>query len=125
MAKLTYFIPDQQYFTIGEASRVTQVPAFTLRYWEGEFSLLRPVRRESGHRRYTRKDIESVFRIKELLYQKRFTLAGAKKVLADEARRTAKPTDGAAAPAGTPDAPLVRELKREVRELLAEIAPPA
>ena len=121
MPKLSYFIPDQQFFTIGEASRVTQVPAFTLRYWESEFALLRPVRRESGHRRYTRRDLENIFRIKELLYQKRFTLAGAKRVLADEARRASKPAEG---PEPAVDAQLVRDLKREVRDMLADIAPP-
>ncbi len=119
MAKLSYFIPDQQFFTIGEASRVTQVPAYTLRYWEAEFALLRPTRRTSGHRRYTRRDLENVFRIKELLYQKRLTLAGAKKSLAEENRRAAQPSAAAG-----PDLSLVRELKREVRDLLSEIAPP-
>lgn len=80
-------LPDKEYFSIGEVSEATQVPPYVLRYWEGEFKLLRPVRRESGHRKYGRKDVETVFKIKELLYAKGFTIAGAKKFLVQENRK--------------------------------------
>ena len=56
-------IPDKQYFTIGEISRITQVPQYTLRYWENEFKLLRPARKSSGQRRYHKEDVELVIEI--------------------------------------------------------------
>lgn len=80
-------LPEREYFSIGEVSQITQVPAYVLRYWESEFKLLRPSRRESGHRKYNQKDIQSILRIKELLYSKRFTIAGAKKFLLSESRK--------------------------------------
>ncbi len=71
----------KDYFTIGEVSRKTGIPEYTLRYWESRFRLLRPVRRESGHRRFTKKDIETILAIKDLVFRRNFTLAGAKKML--------------------------------------------
>ena len=70
--------------TIGEISEQTDVPAYTLRYWESEFKLLRPLRRESGQRRYTQSDLHTVEKIKKLLYEKKYSIAGAKKQLMQE-----------------------------------------
>ncbi|OGR82015.1 MAG: hypothetical protein A2902_02310 [Elusimicrobia bacterium RIFCSPLOWO2_01_FULL_64_13] len=81
--------PDKEYFSIGEASRLTQIRPYVLRYWESEFHLLRPSRRESGQRKFSRKDIETILKIKDLLYVKRYTISGAKKTLLDD--RRAKP----------------------------------
>jgi DNA-binding transcriptional MerR regulator len=78
--------PDKEFFSIGETSEITQVAPYVLRYWESEFKLLRPTRRESGQRRYSRKDLELILKIKDLLYGKRFTIPGAKKFLAEEKR---------------------------------------
>jgi len=75
------YIPAKKYFTIKETSQITKVPAHVLRYWEKEFQLLRPIRRESGQRRYTSEHIHLIEEIKELLYKKKFTIAGAKKEL--------------------------------------------
>jgi DNA-binding transcriptional MerR regulator len=81
------FLPeDREYFSIGEASRLTQVKPYVLRYWESEFNLLRPSRRESGQRKYSRGDVETILKIKDLLYAKRFTISGAKKALLREKR---------------------------------------
>lgn len=80
-------LPDKEYFSISEVSDLTQVRPYVLRYWESEFKLLRPTRRESGHRKYSRKDVETVFKIKELLYERRFKIEGAKKYLLQENRR--------------------------------------
>jgi len=77
-------IPEKNFFSIGEASKITGVRTYVLRYWESEFKLLRPARRESGHRKYTRKDLELIAEIKELLYEKKFSIAGAKKYLLEE-----------------------------------------
>src|SRR3989338_4707326 len=80
-------LPEKEYFSIGETSRITGVKPYILRYWEREFSLLRPLCRTSGHRKFTRRDLESIQRIRELLYDRRFTVAGAKKHLKSEVRR--------------------------------------
>jgi DNA-binding transcriptional MerR regulator len=79
-------IPDKEFFSIGEVSKIVQVQPYVLRYWESEFNLLRPARRNSGQRKYVRKDIENAFQIKDLLYTRRFTIAGAKKYLQGDRR---------------------------------------
>lgn len=81
------FPPEKEFFSIGEVSRITGVKPYILRYWESVFGLLRPARRESGQRRFSRRDVETIGRIRELLYEKRFTIEGAKKHLRQEARR--------------------------------------
>jgi DNA-binding transcriptional MerR regulator len=78
-------IPEKSLFRIGEVSRLTATKAFVLRYWESEFPTLQPVKSPSGHRLYRREDIETVFEIKRLLYEEGFTIAGARKHLADHA----------------------------------------
>ncbi len=81
---------EQEYFSIGKVSAITQIPPYVLRYWESEFNLLRPNRRESGHRKYSRKDVENVLKIKDLLYTKKFTIQGAKKALVHDGRKPAE-----------------------------------
>jgi DNA-binding transcriptional MerR regulator len=71
-------IPAKQYFTIGEASKLCDVKPHVLRYWEQEFSQLRPVTRKGDRRYYQQKDIKLVRLIRELLYIKGYTIAGAK-----------------------------------------------
>src|SRR5277367_2603486 len=77
-------IPQKTLFRIGEVSRLTDTKAFVLRFWETEFPSLQPVKSPSGHRLYRREDIETVFQIKRLLYEQGFTIAGARKHLADQ-----------------------------------------
>ena len=79
-------IPDKLYFRIGEVSELTRTKAFVLRYWETEFSSLRPVKSKSGHRLYRRKDVELVFQIRRLLYEKGFTIEGARRYLASNGK---------------------------------------
>jgi len=74
-------IPDKHYFTIGEVSSICSVPAHVLRYWEQEFEDLTPVRRRGKRRYYTRENVELVTRIMNLLYEKNFTINGARKQL--------------------------------------------
>ena len=76
--------PEERLFRIGEVSRLTGVKAFVLRYWEQEIPTLQPVKTPTGHRLYRRADIDCVFEIKRLLYDEGFTLAGARKHLAEE-----------------------------------------
>src|SRR5580704_5717167 len=82
-AQTTREIPEKSLFRIGEVSRLTSTKAFVLRFWETEFPSLQPVKSPSGHRLYRREDIETVFQIKRLLYEKGFTIAGARKYLAE------------------------------------------
>jgi DNA-binding transcriptional MerR regulator len=76
-------IPDKLYFRIGEVSRLTGVKQYVLRYWESEFPGLGPKKSGTGHRLYRRKDVELLLEIKHLLYEKRFTIEGARKWLDD------------------------------------------
>lgn len=80
-------LPPQTYFSIREVSQLTGVKSYVIRYWETQFGALRPARRESGQRKFTQKDVDTIQKIKSLLYEKRFTIAGAKRFLKDETRR--------------------------------------
>jgi DNA-binding transcriptional MerR regulator len=79
-------IPDKLYFKIGEVSELLGVEAYVLRYWESEFPVLSPKKSGTGHRLYRRKDVELLLRIKHLLYEKRFTIEGARQSLHSEAK---------------------------------------
>ena len=74
-------IPDKLFFRIGEVCKIVDIEPFVLRFWETEFPNLAPEKSKSGHRVYKRKDIEKVLRIKELLYERGYTIAGARKQL--------------------------------------------
>jgi DNA-binding transcriptional MerR regulator len=74
-------IPDKLYFRIGEVSKIAGLPTYVLRFWETEFSKIRPKRTSSGQRLYTRNDIELILKIKSLLYEKKFTIQGARQHL--------------------------------------------
>ena len=74
-------LEQQDYFSIGDVKRITGVPEYSVRYWESEFSLIRPVRLPSGHRRYSKEDIYTILKIKDLIYKHKLTLEGAKKQL--------------------------------------------
>src|SRR3982751_1495845 len=86
---LDALLPPQTYFSIGEVSRLTLVKPYVIRYWESQFGALRPPRRDSGQRKFTKKEVDTILRIKELLHDKRYTIAGAKRVLQHDARRGA------------------------------------
>ena len=75
-------LEQKEYFSIGDVKRITGVPEYSVRYWEAEFGLIRPIRLESGHRRYTKEDVYTILRIKGLIYKHKLTLEGAKKQLA-------------------------------------------
>lgn len=79
-------IPDKLYFKIGEVSDLLGVEPYVLRYWETEFPVLSPKKSGTGHRLYRRKDVELLLRIKHLLYEKRFTIEGARQTLQTEIR---------------------------------------
>jgi DNA-binding transcriptional MerR regulator len=123
-------IPNKLFFKIGEVCEITDTQPYVLRYWESEFPALAPAKNTSGQRIYRRRDIETVLRIKQLLYEEGFTIAGAKKRLEMEmAGRTPTPSsappggnggDGASASgAGGSDA--TKKALHEIRDQLREI----
>jgi DNA-binding transcriptional MerR regulator len=88
-------LPDKLYFKIGEAATIVGVKPYVLRYWESEFSVIRPTKTGSRHRLYRRRDVETLLQIKRLLHDERFTIEGARKrlrTLQRQARREAEPS---------------------------------
>ena len=83
-------IPEKLFFKIGEVCELAGVQAHVLRYWESEFSMLAPQKNRAGQRVYRKRDVEMALRIKELLYEDQYTIAGAKKRLANDLRGGAK-----------------------------------
>src|SRR3989440_5546391 len=83
-------IPEKLFFKIGEVCDITGVQAHVLRYWESEFPMLAPQKNRAGQRTYRKRDVEMVLRIKELLYEDQYTIAGAKKKLTNELRGASK-----------------------------------
>jgi DNA-binding transcriptional MerR regulator len=74
-------IPDKLYFKIGEVSDIADIPAYVLRFWESEFKRINPKRTASGQRLYRRSDIDLILKIKDLLYNRKFTIQGARRYL--------------------------------------------
>ncbi len=111
-------IPDKLYFKIGEVSELLGVEAYVLRYWESEFPVLSPKKSGTGHRLYRRKDVELLLRIKHLLYEKRFTIEGARQSLQSEAKapKPARVPKRVQAELFSED-PLP-EIRRELRDIL-------
>src|SRR6478752_6209115 len=74
-------IPDKLYFRIGEVAKLCDLPAYVLRFWETEFPQLSPKKSSKGQRLYRQRDVEHLVRIKKLLYEEGFTIAGARQHL--------------------------------------------
>src|SRR5437667_11531623 len=108
-------IPEKLYFRIGEVSRLCQLPAYVLRFWESEFPQLKPVKSSTGQRMYRRRDVESVLRIKKLLYEDGFTIAGARGQLREEIKSE---RDQSALPFPMRSSLNVAHLRHELREIL-------
>jgi DNA-binding transcriptional MerR regulator len=84
-------IPQKLFFRIGEVCDLIKVQPHVLRYWETEFPMLAPQKNRAGQRVYRRKDVEMVLRIRDLLYEEKFTIAGARKRLAEENKKGGAP----------------------------------
>ena len=114
-------IPNKLYFRIGEVAKLAGIKPYVLRFWESEFPGLGPKKSGTGHRLYRRKDVELVLEIKRLLYEKRFTIEGARKVL-----DSSKPKREGIKPVATrrqgelfsATATLYQELRRELKNIL-------
>jgi len=123
-----YEIPDKLYFRIGEVARLAGIKPYVLRFWETEFPSLGPRKSGTGHRLYRRKDVELVLEIKRLLYEKRYTIEGARKSMETRGKgeAAARPTKVAskAKPQPVHQADLFAEtpalfetVRKELREL--------
>jgi DNA-binding transcriptional MerR regulator len=124
-------IPDKLYFRIGEVAKLAGIKPYVLRFWESEFPNLGPKKSGTGHRLYRRKDVELVLEIKRLLYEKRYTIEGARKMLEAKPKRT---EPSAKSIALTPrqqgelfspgNAAFFQELRRELAEILDLLSHP-
>lgn len=98
MTKSTSEVPGKLFYKIGEVCEITDTQPYVLRFWESEFPQLAPKKNRSGQRVYRKKDIDTVLRIKQLLYEEEYTIAGARKKLDEDSRSTkgkaAADTDG-------------------------------
>jgi len=114
-------IPDKPFFKIGEAARLCALKPFVLRYWETEFHSIRPQKTRSGQRLYRRQDIELLLRIRHLLYEERFTIAGARTRLRELGHDETAPP-----PLPPPEVSLetMRKIKQAVIELIGLVEEP-
>jgi len=108
-------IPDKLYFRIGEVASLCHLPAYVLRFWESEFPQLKPVKSGTGQRMYRRRDVESVLRIKRLLYEQGFTIAGARQHMREE---TKADKTQSAIPFPSQSAPELQNIRQGLREIL-------
>ena len=130
-------IPNKLFFKIGEVCEITDTQPYVLRYWESEFPALAPAKNSSGQRIYRRKDIETVLRIKQLLYEEGFTIAGREEAArgrdgrarpdalrdGEPARDRRRPTSSRGARAADADPPTTRarccvEVREQLRGML-------
>src|SRR5215472_9416196 len=114
-------LPPKLYFRIGEVAELVGVEPHVLRYWEREFRSIRPTKSARGQRVYSRRDVESLMRVRELLYSEGFTIAGAKKRLqhgaeADKPDASEPPSDD-----GRRTRETLLALRAEIEAFLAEL----
>ena len=120
-------IPNKLYFRIGEVAKLAGIKPYVLRFWETEFPALGPKKSGTGHRLYRRKDVELVLEIKRLLYEKRYTIEGARKTLTvkpkkETAKAARNPHEQGQLFGGSPA--LFKELRRELTEIVASLSEP-
>lgn len=113
---------EEKLYKIGEVCKLAELQPYVLRYWETEFPQLAPGKSGGGQRLYTRREVDIILRIKELLYREGFTIAGAKKKLETEMTEPAAApvaVSAEAVPAAHPD---LARVKKDLREILAMLA---
>ena len=145
MGRPSVAIPEKLFFKIGEVCELAGVQAHVLRYWESEFPMLAPQKNRAGQRVYRKRDVEIALRIKELLYEDQYTIAGAKKRLANDLRAGGKlklasegyddattEDSSSSFESGSPgdakpsaeERKTLRQVQKELRELLALLESP-
>ena len=118
-------IPDKLYFRIGEVARLCEVPAYVLRFWETEFTQLKPNKGGTGQRLFRRRDVEMALRIKRLLYDEGYTIPGARQLLKSEQRQRDPQLSLAVEQATAPERHRLEALRRDLRDLLSVLSRPA
>ncbi len=121
-------IPEKLYYSISEVAEFTGIEPYVLRFWESEFSTLRPRKNKKGHRTYRKKDIELILKIKGLLYEEKYTIPGARDALSgkkaapvprQEAPAVKEQRGGSVTPpAASEDKELLAAMHRELADLL-------
>jgi DNA-binding transcriptional MerR regulator len=128
---MDFQIPDKLYYKIGEVAKFTGLKTHVLRYWETEFSAIRPNKSRSNQRLYRRQDVDLILRLKDLLYNQGFTIAGARKKLREKPakaavvavevsplKKTAKATDQLTLPlSGSYNPELLKEIRQDILHL--------
>ncbi|NOR50698.1 MAG: MerR family transcriptional regulator [Desulfuromonadales bacterium] len=129
--RMDFQIPDKLYYKIGEVAKFTGLKTHVLRYWETEFSAIRPNKSRSNQRLYRRQDVDLILRLKDLLYNQGFTIAGARKKLREKPaktavvavevsppKKTAKATDQLTLPlSGSYNPELLKEIRQDILHL--------
>ncbi len=123
-------LPNKLYFRIGEVAKILGVKPYVLRYWETEFSVLKPGKTPSRHRLYRKRDVETLLEIKRLLYEEGFTIAGAKKRIKENEKNdetplslsSSPPLDGASSPSPEDYRELLRIIRAELLTLHAQLS---
>ncbi len=110
-------IPDKIYFKIGEVADIVGVEPYVLRYWESEFPALMPSKSRSQQRLYRRHDVELLLRIKHLLYEDMYTIAGAKKQLLRSSEKSSSPQMSLQLPE-QPETEILNKVEKELGDLL-------
>jgi DNA-binding transcriptional MerR regulator len=117
---------EEKLYKIGEVCKLADLQPYVLRYWETEFPSLAPGKSGGGQRLYTRREVDVILRIKDLLYKEGFTIAGAKKKLETDLAEPVAPVTAVATPAvetaaaPPPDLTKVKQELRAILELLRE-----
>jgi DNA-binding transcriptional MerR regulator len=119
-------LPVKLYYRIGEVSEIVGVEPHVLRYWETEFRSIRPQKSRKGQRIYSRRDVDKLLTVKDLLYSHGFTIAGARKRLREGGQEPATAQQQASVEAPKPKAGLhavLTDLRQEIVDMLAEFGP--
>ncbi len=111
-------IPDKLYFRIGEVSKLLDVEPYVVRFWESEFPGLTPKKSDTGQRLFRRKDVELLLQIKHLLYEKKFTIEGARLALVKKPKEAAVAVEKQQDLFGPDPLPAIKEELRSLLELL-------
>lgn len=112
-------IPDKVYFRIGEVSGIVGVDPHVLRYWESEFSGIKPVRGKSKQRLYRRRDVELLLHVKDLLHRQGYTIAGAQKIVQQGVWQTCSQNQTRCIKVHPAEAvPILDQVKQELNALL-------
>lgn len=128
-------IPDKLYFRIGDVAKLCGVETYVLRFWETEFPQLRPNKSGTGQRLYRKRDVELALRVRQLLHDEGYTIAGARQVLAQESSRSKAPqlapaekavdAEKSANPRSAVVEAKLQRLRLELRELLGILSGPS